>query len=78
MNKIVELDEGFFESFDTEKDDDGKAAPKKRRRGSQKQTTVMVMVSTVHDFGKIKKYKKPTKFRFVRMFVVDYLKGKTA
>lgn len=77
LDKIVELDEGFFESVDTEKDNDEKAVPKKRGRGSQKQTTVMVMASTVHDFGNIKKFNKPTKFRFVKMLVVDNLKGKT-
>jgi transposase-like protein len=77
LDKIVELDEGFFESVDTEKDEDEKAAPKKRGRGSQKQSTVMVMASTVHDFGNLKKYNKPTKFRYVKMLVVDNLKGKT-
>jgi len=60
LDKIVELDEGFFESVDTERDDDKKSTPKKRGRGSQKQTTVMVMASTVHDFGNIKKFNKPT------------------
>jgi len=77
LDKIVELDEGFFESVDTEKDDNEKSTPKKRGRGSQKQTTVMVMASTVHDFGNIKKFNKPTKFRYVRMLVVDNLKGQT-
>src|SRR5665648_365476 len=77
LDKIVELDEGFFESVDTEKDDDEKSTPKKRGRGSQKQTTVMVMASTVHVFNKTKKYNKPTKFRFVRMLVVDNVKGQT-
>jgi hypothetical protein len=77
LDKIVELDEGFFESVDTEKDNNKKAQPKKRGRGSQKQSTVMVMASTVHNFGNIKKYNKPTKFRFVRMLVVDNLKGQT-
>jgi len=77
LDKIVELDEGFFESVDTEKDDDEKTTPKKRGRGSQKQTTVMVMASTVHVFNKIKKYNKPTKFRYERMLVVDNLKGQT-
>ena len=77
LDKIVELDDGFFESVDTEKDDDEKSTPKKRGRGSQKQTKVMVMASTVHDFRNIKKYNKPTKFRFVRMIVVDNLKGQT-
>jgi hypothetical protein len=77
LDKIVELDEGYFETVDTEKDEYEKSIPKKRGRGSQKQTTVMVMASTVHVFNKIKKYNKPTKFRYVRMLVVDNLKGKT-
>jgi hypothetical protein len=77
LDKIVELDEGFFESVDTEKDNDKKAQPRKRGRGSQKQSTVMVMASTVHNFGNIKKYNKPKKFRFVRMLVVENLKGQT-
>jgi len=37
----------------------------------------MVMASTVHDFGKIMKFNKPTKFRYVRMLVVDNLKRQT-
>jgi hypothetical protein len=77
LDKIVELDEGFLESIDTEKDDDKKSQPQKRGRGSQKQTTVMVMASIVHVFNKTKKFNKPPKFRFVRMLVVDNLKGKT-
>jgi len=77
LEKIVELDEGFFESVDTEQDENKKSAPRKRGRGSQKQTTVMVMASTVHDFSKSKKYGKPTKFRFVKMVVVNNLKGHT-
>ena len=77
LDKIVEVDEGYFESVDTEKDDDEKFIPKKRGRGSQKQTTVMVMASTVHDFKSTRKHKKPTKFRYVRMLVVDNLKGHT-
>jgi len=31
----------------------------------------------VHDFKNTKKYGKPTKFRYVRMLVVDNLKGQT-
>jgi hypothetical protein len=77
LDKIVELDEGFFEIVDTEKDDDEKSARKKRGRGSQKQATVMVMASTVYDFKTTKKNKKPTKFRYVRMIVVQDLKGET-
>jgi len=78
INKIVELDEGFFESVDTEKStDERKSEKKKRGRGSQKQSPVMVMASTVHHFGTEGKRKKPTKFRFVRMVVMKDLKGKT-
>lgn len=77
LDKIVELDEGFFEIVDTEKDDNEKFVPKKRGRGSQKQATVMVMASTVYDFETTRKYKKPTKFRYVRMLVVENLKGQT-
>jgi hypothetical protein len=75
LDKIVELDEGFFESVDTEKEEKGEK--KKRGRGSQKQSTVMVMASTIHDFNTKKKHNKPTKFRYVRMLVVDNLKGET-
>lgn len=77
LDKIVELDEGFFESVDTEREKDEKSEPRKRGRGSQKQRKVLVMASTVHDFGTIKKYGKPTKFRFVKMIVIDDLKGQT-
>src|SRR5664280_1284285 len=77
LDKIVELDEAFFESVDIEKDEDEKSAPKKRGRGSQKQTTVMVMASTLHDFGKIMKFNKPTNFRYVRILVVDKIKSQT-
>lgn len=75
LDKIVELDEGFFETVDTEKDE--KDEKKKRGRGSQKQSTVMVMASTIYNFNTQKKYKKPTKFRYVRMLVVDNLRSGT-
>ena len=37
----------------------------------------MVMASTIHNFNTKKKYNKPNKFRYVRMLVVDNLKGQT-
>jgi len=78
LNKIVELDEGFFESVDTEKSKDEKLQEMtKRGRGSQKQSPVMVMASTVYDFSSKKEYKKPTKFRYVRMIVMDNMKSET-
>jgi hypothetical protein len=61
----------------TEKGKKDKDYKKKRRRRSRKQSTVMVMASTMHDFDTKKKYNKPTKFRCVRMLVIDDLKGKT-
>lgn len=78
INKIVELDEGFFESVNTEKSaDERKGEKKKRGRGSQKQSAVMVMASTIHNFSSSKKQKKPTKFRYVRMAVMDNQKSET-
>lgn len=78
INKIVELDEGFFESVDTDKSaEDRKGEKKKRGRGSQKQSAVMVMASTVHDFRPTRKHAKPTKFRYVRMAVMNNQKSET-
>jgi len=78
INKIVELDEGFFESVDTDKtSEERKSEKRKRGRGSQKQSPVMVMASTVHDFTSVKHHKKPTKFRYVRMVVMENLRGET-
>jgi transposase-like protein len=77
IDKIVELDEGFFESVDTEKEKEDKDNKKKRGRGSQKQSTVIVMASTIHDFNARRKHNKPTKFRYVRMLVVNNLENQT-
>lgn len=77
LDKIVELDEGFFETVNTDIKEDDKNTPRKRGRGSQKQTTVMVMASTILDFSKTNKHEKPTKLRYVKMQVVDNFKGST-
>jgi transposase-like protein len=77
LDKVVELDEGFFESVDTEKTDEDYSEKRKRGRGSQKQTKVMVMASTIHSATNPGKHKKPTKLRYVRMVVVDNLKSST-
>ena len=74
LTDIVELDEGFFESVDTDKKDDEK---RKRGRGSQKQSKVIVMSSTKLSNEKPKKNQKPTKLRYVKMFVVEDLKADT-
>lgn len=78
LDRIVELDEGFFESVGTEKSKEEKQdEEKKRGRGSQKQSTVMVMASTVHDFSTKKQHKKPTKFRYVKMVIMENMTSKT-
>jgi DNA-directed RNA polymerase subunit RPC12/RpoP len=77
LDKIVELDEGFFESVDTEKSDEEKDEKRKRGRGSQKQSKVIVMASTVHTLKAPENHKKPMKFRYVRMIVVKDLKAET-
>ena len=77
LDKIVELDEGFFESVDTERSEDEKPDKLKRGRGSQKQSKVIVMASTAHPLKAPEKHKKRTKFRYVKMIVVDDLKSET-
>lgn len=74
LDNVVELDEGFFTSvnIDKEKDDEEK---RKRGRGSQKQSTVMVMAKTIYDVKSKKKNKKVSRFRYVKMVVMDDLKG---
>jgi transposase-like protein len=77
LDKIVELDEGFFSSVDTGKGAGSPEEPLNRGRGSQKKSTVMVMASTVYDFENATEFKKPTKFRYVKMLVMDNLKSNT-
>jgi hypothetical protein len=77
LDKIVELDEGFFESVDTELNMDEKNEKRKRGRGSQKQSKVLVMASTVHTLKEPEKHRKQSKFRYVKMIVVDDLKSTT-
>lgn len=77
LDKIVELDEGFFESVDTETAQDDKPEKLKRGRGSEKQSKVIVMASTIHTLKAAEKYRKQTKFRYVKMVVVEDLKSET-
>lgn len=77
LDKIVELDEGFFESVDTETSKEDQSLKRKRGRGSQKQSKVIVMASTVHTLKAPEKHKKQSKFRYVKMVVVDDLKAET-
>jgi transposase-like protein len=77
LDQIVELDEGFFSSVDTEESKDDKDDKKKRGRGSQSKSTVMVMASTSYDTYPKKKNQKVSKLRYIKMCVVDDLKSET-
>ena len=70
---MVELDEGFFS---TEAPDSEKGRPLKRGHGSQKKTKVLVLAETA-DGTPAKKSDKPTKVKYIKMFVIDNLKSKT-
>ena len=70
---MVELDEGFFS---TETPDSEKDKPLKRGHGSQKKTKVLVLAETA-DGTPAKKSDKPTKVKYIKMFVIDNLKSKT-
>lgn len=73
LGSEVELDEGFFETIDPERDKD---KPTKRGRGSQKQTMVLVSAESlpVEDEKLSEKYKIDKKLGFVKMRVIDSLK----
>jgi DNA-directed RNA polymerase subunit RPC12/RpoP len=75
LDKIVELDEGFFSSVD--KENKYKDKQVKRGRGSQKKSKILVMASTSYDFNTTKKHNKPKRFRYIRMVVIDDLKSET-
>jgi ISXO2-like transposase domain len=77
LNKFVELDEGFFESVDTESPTSKKSQKQKRGQDTQRQTKVIVMASSVHTLSPPEKHRKQSKFRFVRMIVADDLKSDT-
>lgn len=76
LDGVVEIDEGFFTSIDTDNKRDKNEKPK-RGRGSQKQTTVMVLAKTVYHGKSKKKHQKVSKFRYVKMFVMQNLKGQS-
>ncbi|MDD3700338.1 MAG: hypothetical protein WCR58_04445 [Bacteroidales bacterium] len=75
LDKIDELDEGFFEGIDTEMFKGEKQIRLKRGRGSQKHFIVIVMASIVHTLKASEKHKKQPKFRNVKLLVVDNLKS---
>ena len=69
----VELDEGFFETVDIQRD---YSKSLKRGRGSEKQTTVLVSTESieVEDKDKTTKYAKENRLRFIKMKVITSLK----
>ncbi len=79
LDQIVELDEGFFKATDKEEKNDDDQPPK-RGRGSQKQAKVLVMVSSKVSMDKnksLKKFKKPTQLKYIKMHLIEDLKGET-
>ena len=78
LTETVELDEGFFEQVKEPVIDEltGKKEDKKRGRGSQKQAKVLVMAST-EPIETYEKHSKPSKFRFVKMSVLEDLTAKS-
>jgi DNA-directed RNA polymerase subunit RPC12/RpoP len=78
LDKIVEMDEGYFSSVDTELTKKKNQKEKKKRgRGSQKKSKVLVMASTKYDLQTTQKHNKSKQFRFVKMQVISDLKGET-
>jgi len=80
LDQIIELDEGFFTSPDTDSKDDNDEEKPKRGRGSQSQAKVLVMVSSKTNMDKTKdskKHNKPTQLKYIKMLVIDDLTGKT-
>ena len=79
LDQLIELDEGFFQSPDTDKDRQDDQKPK-RGRGSQSQSKVLVMVSSRISMDKtkdLKKYNRPSQLKYIKMHVIDDLKGAT-
>ena len=76
LSGIIELDEGFFTTETSEKENDN---PLKRGRGSQKKTKVLVMAESVPvEKNEAKKHKdKPRKVNHIKMFVIDDLRSET-
>lgn len=80
LDQIIELDEGFFKAPVTGAESGDEDGQNKRGRGSQSQAKILVMVSSKVDMNKnrnIDKYKKPTQLKYVKMLVIDDLKGET-
>jgi hypothetical protein len=76
LDDVVELMKAFLQVLIPKKDKDEGEKPK-RDRGSQKKSTVMVLAKTVYGGKPQKKHQKVSKFRYVKMIVLDNLKDET-
>ncbi len=72
---VVEIDDAFFKTHKEE--DSEEDEQQKRGRGSQKQSTVLVMAKVEPKRGRPKNHKKSSKFRFVKMVVIEDSSSKT-
>ncbi len=74
LSNYIEIDEGFFESVNSKKDDN---EPTKRGRGSKKQSKVLVAVESTpiptEDKDVRHKHKPDAKVRYLKMIVLENL-----
>lgn len=76
LKMCVEVDEGFFETGNPEKEQQEIQEQKKRGRGSQKQSKVLVMAEST-PIGKEKKNRPIFKCGFFKMKVIEDLESST-
>lgn len=74
LTDTIELDEGFFETVNRDKD---KEEPNKRGRGSQKQAKVLVMVESKHNPENINKNRPDKSVKYLKMKVIENLRAET-
>jgi len=76
LTEFIEIDEGFFETINTDNHKDTKI---KRGRGSQKQAKVLVLIESTPVIEKLKKDKhKPDRMPgHIKMIVMSNLKANT-
>lgn len=78
LSNYIEMDEGFFESVNSEKDDN---EPAKRGRGSKKQSKVLVAVESTpiptEDKNAKYKHKPDAKVRYLKMIILENLKAES-
>ena len=72
LTEIIELDDGFFTTVTPDKE---KGKPLKRGKGSQRKSKVVVLVESKPLDGEKTKKGKQRKVGYIKMIVVDNLKG---